>query len=222
MYIGELIKKYRSIHNLSMQEFANRASISKAYIGVLEKIYNPKTKEPVAPTLDKMKSIAKAMGMSLDELLQALNSNQPVVVSNRPLNSHAFRGIQIPILGSVIAGVPAYAEENIIGWEEVSKKMATYGKLFALKVKGDSMLPKFEEGDIVIVQEQEDVESGDVAIVMINGDEATMKQIKKTKNGIILYAFNPSVYAPHEYSNNDILTLPIRIIGRVIESRRRW
>lgn len=85
MYIGELIKKYREKHGLSMQDFANLSGISKAYIGVLEKVYNPTTKEPVAPSLPKIQAIASAMGMELDDLLKLLDYNQPVIVNtNRP------------------------------------------------------------------------------------------------------------------------------------------
>lgn len=85
MYIGELIKKYREKHGLSMQDFANLSGISKAYIGVLEKVYNPITKEPVAPSLPKIQAIASAMGMELDDLLKLLDHNQPVIVNtNRP------------------------------------------------------------------------------------------------------------------------------------------
>jgi transcriptional regulator with XRE-family HTH domain len=85
MYIGELIKKYREKHGLSMQDFANLSGISKAYIGVLEKVYNPTTKEPVAPSLPKIQAIASAMGMELDDLLKLLDRDQPVIVNtNRP------------------------------------------------------------------------------------------------------------------------------------------
>lgn len=84
------------------------------------------------------------------------------------------------------------------------------------------MEPEFKEGDIVIVREQPDIESGDIAVVLINGDEATLKKVKKDPNGLFLYAFNQAVYEPHFYSNNDIETLPVRIVGRVIENRRSW
>ena len=144
------------------------------------------------------------------------------LIEDKNLTSQGARGIRIPVLGSVIAGQPAYAAENIIGWEEVTTRMAKQGKLFALKVRGDSMIPEFKEGDIVIVKEQPDVESGEIAVVLINGDEGTLKKVKKTEDGIFLYAFNPAVYEPHFYSNADIENLPVRIVGKVIENRREW
>lgn len=165
------------------------------------------------PRIDKIELMANYFNITKADLVERHISD---------LDKRKVQATRIPVLGIVIAGAPAYAEENIIGWEEVTKKMASRGKLFALKVKGDSMLPKFEEGDIVIVKEQEDVESGDIAIVLVNGDEATMKQVQKKENGIWLYAFNPAVYEPHFYSNKDIEILPVRIVGKVIESRRSW
>lgn len=132
------------------------------------------------------------------------------------------RGVRIPVLGRVVAGIPIEAVEEILDYEEITPELAATGEFFALQVKGDSMLPKLEEGDIVIVKKQEDVETGDIAIVLVNGDEATIKQVKKVEGGIMLYGFNPDVYEPHFYSNRQIESLPVRILGKVIESRRSW
>lgn len=84
MYIGELIKKYREQNNLSMQEFANRSGLSKAYIGMLEKVINPSTGKPISPSLPKMQAIARAMNMSLDDLLPKLESDQEVIINTQP------------------------------------------------------------------------------------------------------------------------------------------
>lgn len=134
----------------------------------------------------------------------------------------AGRGVRIPVLGRVVAGIPIEAVEEILDYEEITPELASTGEFFALQVRGDSMLPKLEEGDVVIVKKQEDVETGDIAIVLVNGDEATIKQIKKVDGGIMLYGFNPDVYEPHFYSNQQIEELPVRILGKVIESRRSW
>lgn len=83
MYIGEFIKNYREQHNLSMQDFANITGLSKAYIGMLEKIYNPKTNQPISPSIDKLNQIALGVGLSLDVLLKQLDANQPVTVSSK-------------------------------------------------------------------------------------------------------------------------------------------
>lgn len=219
MYVGELIKEYRKNHNLSMQDFANISGISKAYIGVLEKIYNPKTKEPVAPTLEKMKAIASAMGMSLDEMLKALNTNQPVVVSSKPQSA---RGVRIPVLGSVVAGIPIEAITDIIDYEEIPAQMAKSGTYFALQVKGRSMEPTLHEGDVVIVRQQPEVENGEIAIVLVNGNDATVKEVKEGPDGLTLIGHNVGVYSPHFYTKEQIQNLPIRIIGKVVELRRKF
>lgn len=83
------------------------------------------------------------------------------------------------------------------------------------------MEPKILEGDVVIVRQQDDVDNGDIAIVLVNGDEATVKRIKKQAEGITLIATNISVYEPHFYSNQEIRVLPVRVIGKVVELRRK-
>ena len=88
-----------------------------------------------------------------------------------------------------------------------------------LKVKGASMEPRFIEGDTVIVRRQPDVESGEIAIVFVNSDEATMKKVLKQLSGITLIALNPAVYEPHFYTNEQIAELPVTIYGKVVELR---
>ena len=132
------------------------------------------------------------------------------------------KGVRIPILGRVVAGVPLEAITDIEGYEEITPKMASLGEYFALRIKGHSMKPRIEDGEIVICKQQSDVESGDIAIVLVNGNEATCKQIKKSPEGITLIGFNPVIYPPHFYSNREIETLPITVIGRVVESRKTW
>lgn len=132
------------------------------------------------------------------------------------------KGVRIPILGRVVAGIPLEAITDIEGYEEITPKMASMGEYFALRIKGHSMEPRIEDGEIVICKQQPDVESGDIAIVLVNGNEATCKQIKKSQEGITLIGFNPVIYPPHFYSNKEIETLPITVIGRVVESRKTW
>ena len=82
------------------------------------------------------------------------------------------------------------------------------------------MAPYMLPNDIVIVRCQEDVDCGDIAIILVNGDEATVKKVQKSKEGITLIGMNPSVYAPHFYTNQEILELPVNVIGKVVEIRR--
>lgn len=131
-------------------------------------------------------------------------------------------GIKIPILGRIIAGVPITAVEEILGYEEISESMSRTGEYFALQIKGNSMEPKMTEGDIVIVRHQDTIESGQIAIVLVNGDEATVKKVFIRENGIELVAFNSFAYEPHFYSSKEIAELPVKIIGRVVELRAKF
>lgn len=132
------------------------------------------------------------------------------------------KGTRIPVLGRVAAGIPIEAIEDVEDWEEIPESMAKNGEYFALRIKGESMSPKLQPGDVVIVKKQNDVDTGDTAIVLVNGNDATVKQIKKTETGIMLVGLNVEVYQPHFYSNKEIEELPVKIIGKVVESRHTW
>lgn len=202
--IGERIKEARKSAGLTQLELAKKTELSRSYIGDIEKDrYNP--------SVSTLQLIATATNTPLEDLLPSTKTVYP-----------AGRGVRIPVLGRVVAGIPIEAVEEILDYEEITPELAATGEFFALQVKGDSMLPKLEEGDVVIVKKQADVETGDIAIVLVNGDEATIKQVKKVNGGIMLYGFNPDVYEPHFYSNQQIEELPVRILGKVIESRRSW
>lgn len=140
------------------------------------------------------------------------------VLNGEPENS----AVRIPVVGHVVAGIPTEAVEDIVDWEEIPRSMAQRGDYIGLKVKGSSMEPRFIEGDTVIVRRQPDVDSGEIAIVFVNGEEATMKKVLKQPTGITLIAFNPAVYEPHYYSNEQIAALPITIYGKVVELRGKF
>lgn len=159
----------------------------------------------------------------LNELSTLFNVSTDYILGNEDKSINTSnRGVRTPVLGRVVAGIPMDTIEEIIDYEEIPKEMAATGEFFALKVKGHSMEPRILDGDVVIVKKQEDVESGDVAIVLVNGNEATVKRVKKQKNGITLIANNISVYEPHYYSNEEIEDLPVRILGKVVELRGKF
>lgn len=169
----------------------------------------------------KLNELARLFNVSTDYLLGLTDT--PTESLTQPLSQSLSkeRGVRIPVLGRVVAGIPIEAIEEVIDWEEIPQKMAATGKFFALRVCGHSMEPTILEGDVVIVRQQEDVDSGDIAIVLVNGDEATVKRVKKQKDGITLIATNTSVYEPHFYSNQEVHDLPVRVVGKVEELRRK-
>lgn len=220
MHIGELIREYRRKNNLTMEEFAKLIGRTKAYISMLEKNKNSRSGKEIAPSAETLKSVADVFGITIDELLKMLDGDQLIKINNS--TPPRVKGVRIPILGKVVAGAPLEAIEDIEGYEEITPAMAAKGEYFALHVKGDSMTPSLRDGDTVIVRKQDYIESGETAIVLVNGDEATVKRVKYQENGVILIGENPTVYPPHFYTKEEIESLPVRIIGKVVESRRNW
>lgn len=202
MSIGTRMKERRLQLNKTLEEVGSVVGVSKATIQRYEK--GAITNIPS----DKIEKIAKAL------------STTPAFLMGWEDKSNRLKGVRIPILGRVVAGIPLEAITDIEGYEEITPKMASLGEYFALRIKGHSMEPQILDGDIVICKCQSDVESGNIAIVLVNGDEATCKQIKKSPEGVTLIGFNPLVYPPHFYSNKEIEELPVRVIGKVVELRR--
>ncbi len=141
-------------------------------------------------------------------------------VNDNPLHESSS-GVIIPVLGYVKAGIPMTAIENIIDYEEISQEQARTGEFFGLQIKGDSMEPKISEGDVVIVRKQETVENGEIAVVLINGDDATVKKFYKTDAGIKLVSTNPT-YDPFFFTPDEVNALPVIVIGKVVELRAKF
>ena len=131
------------------------------------------------------------------------------------------QGLKIPVLGTVAAGIPISAVEEILDYEEVPQSWKNQGEFFGLRIKGDSMKPDINHGDTVIVRKQSTANNGDVVITLVNGDEVTCKKFEKLDNGIILIS-NNSEYSPMYFSNEEIVTKPVVILGRVVELRRKF
>lgn len=206
MEFKDRLRKLRIEKGLTLQEVADYVGLQKAAIYKYEHglVTNPKR-----GFIEKLSSL---FGVSPSYLL-GIDDNLPIP---------PVKGIRIPILGRVVAGIPLEAIENIEGWEEITPRMAAGGEYFALRIQGASMEPKLVDGDIVIVRKQSTVDNGDVAIVLVNGNEATCKQVNRTPAGITLIGFNVAVYAPHFYTNDQIESLPVTIVGKVVESRHTW
>ena len=132
------------------------------------------------------------------------------------------KGVQVPVLGDVAAGIPIEAVENIVDYEEIDTAMASNGKYYGLRIKGSSMEPRIREGDVVIVRQQEDADTGDTAVVLVNGESATVKRIKKEPDGGLWLLPNNPAYDPQHYSPAEVAEKPVRIIGKVVELRGKF
>lgn len=222
MYIGEIIKNYRTKNNLSQRAFAARTSLSPSYINTLEKIYNPKTGKPYSVTTDVAMELSKAMFINIEDLLNMLDKTQEFIVNNNKLDNFGNPVVSVPILGTVKAGYDYLAQENWIGTVDVETSLVGNGKdYFALKVHGSSMSPVLIEDDIVIIKKQNDFENGDIVVAIINGDEATIKKGKKSDSSILLQPLNPS-YEPLIFTYDEMKTIPVEIIGIVKQLKREF
>lgn len=196
------LKEIRVSKKMTQQQVADILGIQQQSYARCESV-DIKTISP-----ERLMELSKIFGVSIETIL-GLDKTQ------------TEKGIKIPVLGIIPAGVPIEAIEDIIDYEEIPQEMARNGEYFGLKVKGDSMSPRILNGDVVIVRKQDDCESGDVCVVMVNGFDATLKQVKKDFNGITLVPFNQE-YKPMFYSNKDIAELPVRILGKVVELRGKF
>ena len=215
MKVGEWLKLYREQHNLSMQALADLCGFSKAYINVLEKGVNPKTGKPISPTMQTFEKIARGTKTDVDTLLKILDGDHPITLNapasgDLPANVFPIQTKKVPLLGTIAAGVPIYADENFDGYRECTEDVDAD---FCLKIQGDSMIgARINDGDIVFIRKQPDVDDGEIAAVLID-DEATLKRVYKKKDSLVLQAENPK-YAPIVCTaeNCDMC----RIIGKAI------
>lgn len=209
--VGVLIRDRRIELRITQKEVADFVGVSEATVSRWESGHIDNMRR------DRIAALSKILRLSPLDIMGI--GNNDLSFSPPPASPSKEKTIRIPILGRVAAGNPIGAIEEIIGWEEIPKKLAAGSTCFALRVCGRSMEPRILAGDIVIIRQQPDVDSGDIAVVLVGGEEATVKRVKKQKDGIILVATNTTVYEPHFYSNQEIKNLPIQILGKVVEVR---
>ena len=211
MTVGERIKNLREKLGMSQVDFADKINVSKQTLYKYEN--NIITNIPS----DKIEAVAAIGNVSPAHLMGWDTNVGPIhngMKQKRP-------GVTINVLGRVAAGTPIEAIEDIIDTEEITEEMAATGEFFGLQINGDSMEPKMSKGDVVIVRQQDDAESGDTVIVTVNGSDATCKRLRKYRDGIELISTNPS-YEPMFFSNEEIENKPVKIIGRVVELRCKF
>lgn len=121
--------------------------------------------------------------------------------------------IKVPVLGLITCGEPILAEENIEEYREEIADLLPTGNIFYLKTRGDSMTPTIPENSYVMIREQADIEDGEIAAVLVNGDEeTTLKRVKRQGDIVMLVADNPS-YPPYIITKDN----PARILGKAIK-----
>ncbi len=192
------VKELRLHKGLSQQELADLCDVHQTAVSQWEKGRT----EPDRSTLILLSEI---FGVSVDYLIGRQTGEKHL----------------IPLLGYVKAGFDADAVEEVLDYVEISAETAANGEHFALRIKGDSMEPRFCESDTVIVRRQSDVDSGTVAVVLIGGREATVKKVIKKGSSLLLVPLNPA-YEPLVFTAEETRSLPVTLLGKVVELRAQF
>ena len=224
---ADRLKALRNMHHLTQDELSKITGVSRSAIGMYE---SGKRK----PDYDQVEVFADFFNVDFNYILGQSDKTTVILPStegfkgNPPPNPNVLKPsadipvYKIPVLGKVVAGTPIDAIENITDYIRVTNPAAADGSYYALHVTGASMEPEMREGDLVIVHKQEYFDNGDICIVLVNGNEATVKKVQKSDQGITLIGFNAVVYPPHFYNAKQVEDLPVKIIGKVEEVRRKY
>lgn len=217
--IGKIIYDRRDSLGLTQKEVAGFVGVSEATVSRWESGHIDNMRRDRIAKLAKVLQISPLVIMGVDDE-PGQENDAAAHIKNAVSIDRSFR---VPVVGRVAAGKPIIADEEIIGYEYIDDRLSHDGnEYFGLKIVGKSMEPTICDGDIVIVRRQSCVENGEIGVVLLDGDEATVKEIHETKEGITLIGYNPSVYTPHFYTAREVVDLPIRIIGRVVQSIRKF
>ncbi len=211
--LGIYLKEIRNKKELSLRKVDKLTNISYTHLNMIEH-----GKRNVTPAL--LRNLATLYNVDYLDLYEKAGYIDLIEDEKKqqiltPLSNQ----ISIPTLGTVKAGYDYLAQENIIGYTSIDN-VSDKENYYALKVTGDSMEPLFSDGDIAIVHKQDDFVSGNTCIILINGDEATVKKVVKKDDGIDLIAMNP-YYPVKHFTKEEMKKIPVKIIGKVIESRKR-
>lgn len=203
-----ILKMLRASKGITQDELAKALKISRSTIGM----YESGSREPDFETLEL---IADYFNVDIDYLLGRTSKTTYI-----PTPSHN-KGVIIKVYGRVAAGIPIEAIQDVIDEEEIPEELARTGEFFGLKISGDSMSPEIHDGDTVIVRRQDDAETDEIVIALVNGNDGVCKRLKKYKDSLSLISTNPS-YAPMYFSQEEVDSKPVRIIGKVVELRRKF
>lgn len=207
MTITEKIRDLLNETSQAVSETARKTGLSR------NSLYKIKNGNVYSVSLENAKSICDALGKDFFELVGGETKKIKTLYDGKAM--------RIPVYSSIPAGIPAasIADVQTDEWEEISERAGLSAEHIGIRVKGDSMVPDIKDKDILIIRIQSDVENGETAIIRINGEEWTVKKVKKTTDGIMLLPTNPA-YEPLFYNKQQIEQLPVQIVGKVTEIRR--
>ena len=215
--IGERLKQLRKEHGYTQRQLAQKLQVDQTAVSYWEQ---GKTN----PDMERQIALADLFSVSVDYLWgREARSSSPAEgwLSKRAVPAEPGNGeVMVPILGSVRAGTGGLAEQQIIGYEPAPARYLSGGqRCFWLEVEGDSMQPRIEPGDMILVQARPSIDSGDLAVVTVDDDEGVVKKVFYGRDWIELRSFNP-YYPPRRFEGEDVGR--IRVMGKVVKSERRY
>jgi len=198
--MDELIKKRRKELGITLEEIGDYVGVSKTTVQRWENgnISNMRR--------DRIKKLSEILQIDVQHLLDI----------EKP---HKDCFVKIPLLDRIVPGVPMSAQNDVVGYVDVPEKWLEAGNIFAIKIKDDSMKPRFEQGDIVIAVEQKMVNSGEYAVVVV-GDKTMCKKVIRHYDRLVFASTNPR-YEPMLFDLEDIKEKYVVIAGKAIELRAK-
>ena len=206
--LAKNIRHYMELNNKSRNDMCEALGVKYT---TLTDWVNGKT----YPRIDKIELMANYFGIKKSDLVEDRVKLPPDAIPFVPRPT-----ISIPIVGVVNCGMPLLAEDNIEGYHETPADDITTGETyFWLRAKGDSMANIIHEGDLLLIRQQNDVDSGDIAVVSINGNDATLKRVIKKQNAIVVQPENPA-YEMKIFVGKEMEEVHIR--GRLMKLEKRF
>ena len=202
--IADRLKDLRKQNHMTQTALAKRLNVTQTAISQWET-------DRTRPDQELLGKIASIFSVSVDYLLG----------ENADKNGHSSEFFRIPVFGSIPAGVPIEAIEDVEGYVEMQSVPGyNNNEFFALRISGNSMSPEYKNGDVVIFHAQETCESGQDCAVIVDNEDATFKRVRFSEKGLTLQPLNPD-YEPIVFSNLDLDGDTVRVLGIGWEVRRR-
>ena len=204
--IGEMIKTMRQSRKMSQAQLAKAVNVSQSAIFMWE---HGERK----PSDEAIEALADVFNVSKLQLLYRDDELRPIAKNMYP---YTPARAMVPIIGAVRCGPGGLAFEDLQGAEIAD--VPNPAEYFYLRADGDSMEPKISAGDLVLIHKQEEVENGELAVVIINGEEGTLKRFMQKDGAVILQSFNPA-YPPRIILGEELKL--VRIAGKAVELKRK-
>lgn len=209
--VGKTIKSLRSERGWTQDELARRLNCSKQIISNYE---NGKRQ----PSYEMLGALADVFNVPMSFMISDEDRGKALSLMYGSEVMPVSALIMLPIAGSIRCGPGGIAYQDIEGYVQAAN-IRHPEECFYLRVVGDSMETRIHEGDLALIRKQEDVESGELAAVVIDNEEGTLKRLIKKDNAIILQAFNPA-YAPRVFVGKELNS--VRIVGKVLRTETVW